>query len=203
MAVSISRCMISSFESGRLELHFFQPLLQKRELGTFLRELGEVRLLEEFLNRVAPVFDLFHGVGKFSFTEKNGSLGARVHHDDVGAELLEGPDHFVAIGVAGDKIEQVEVALRVANDALEIVDLKKTEVAVVILDAFLLQLGALLRREMVGLAAFFGTLRATLMIDEQAIRCCAGADHQAGLPFPSEADRGRCAVAISRAHRVP
>ena len=42
---------------------------------------------------------------------------------------------------------------------LEIVDLKEAEVAVVILDAFLLQLAALLGRELVVFAAFFGTLR--------------------------------------------
>ncbi len=37
-----------------------------------------------------------------------------------------------------DKGEEIEIALRVPNDALEFVDLKKTQVAMVVLDAFLL-----------------------------------------------------------------
>src|SRR3954463_13016736 len=36
-----------------LRAHFLQPLLEKRELGTFLGQLREVRLLEELLNVVA------------------------------------------------------------------------------------------------------------------------------------------------------
>jgi hypothetical protein len=60
--------------------------------------------------------------------------------------LLEAPDHFVAIGMLRDELEQVEITLRVADHGREIVDLKEAEVPVIILDAFLLQLAALIRR---------------------------------------------------------
>ena len=74
-------------------------------------------MLEEFLDRVAALFDLAHGVAKLAVAEEDRSLGARVHHQDVGTKLLEAPDQILAIGVFGDKVEEVEVALRVANDA--------------------------------------------------------------------------------------
>ena len=62
------------------------------------------------------------------------------------SKLLERPGKFVALSVSVDKIEELEVALGVADDAVEIINLKKAEIAVVILDPFLLKLGALLRR---------------------------------------------------------
>ena len=132
-----------------------------------MRELGETRLLKEFGDGVAAALDLLHGFGEFSFAEKDRSLGARVHHEDVGTKLLEAPDDVFAFGMRDDKVKKIEVALRVANHAQEIVDLKEAEVAVIILDAFLLQLGALLRGELVGFAAFFGARGAALMIGEQ------------------------------------
>ena len=54
---------------------------------------------------------------------------------------------FFALGVILHELEQVEVPLRVANHTIEIVDLKKAEIAMVILNAFLLELVALLRRQ--------------------------------------------------------
>ena len=51
----------------------------------------------------------------------------------------------------------------------EIVDLKKTQVAVIILNAFLLELVALLGRELVALPARFGPFGAALVINEQRL----------------------------------
>ena len=97
------------------------------------------------------------------------ALRARVHHQDVGTKLLEAPDQFLALAVFVDEIEQVEIALRVANHALEFVDLKKTQIAVVILNAFLLQFAALLGGELIIFAALSGTRGAALMIDEKGL----------------------------------
>jgi hypothetical protein len=83
--------------------------------------------------------------------------------------LLEAPNHFFAVGVLGDEGEQVEVPLSIADDAGEIVDLKQAEVAVIILDAFLLEIVALLRGKLVGLAPRFDPLRPALMINEKRL----------------------------------
>ncbi len=64
---------------------------------------------------------------KFALAQKDGRLGARVHHQHVGSKLLEAPGQFFALGVVGDEIEKIEIALRVANDAGEIVDLKQAQ----------------------------------------------------------------------------
>ena len=107
--------------------------------------------------------------GEFAVGEQDRGFRARVHHEHVGAELLEAPDQLIAIGVRGDEFEEVEVPLRVADDGGEIVDLKKAEVAVVILDAFLLQLAALLGGELVGVAPRFGAGGAALMILQERL----------------------------------
>ena len=67
--------------------------------------------------------------------------------------MLKAPGKLVALGVLGDKVEKIEIPLRVAHDAGEIVDLKQAQIAMIILDAFLLELGALLGRELVSFAA--------------------------------------------------
>ena len=81
--------------------------------------------------------------------------------------MLERPGKLVALGVGIDKIEKIEIALRVAHNAVEIVDLKQTQIAMVILDAFLLQLGALFRREIIALAFGFGACGAKLMVSQK------------------------------------
>ena len=123
--------------------------------------------MKEFGDRVAPASDLDDRFRKFSLPEKNGSLGPGVHHQHVGTKLLEGPGKFVALGVSIDKIEEFEIALGVADDAVEIINLKKAEIAVVILDAFLLELGALFGSERVILVPGLRTCGPKLMISEK------------------------------------
>ena len=72
-------------------------------------------MLKEFLDGIASPFDLTHGVAEPAFTEKNGSLGPRIHHEDVGPELLETPDQLVTVGMLGDEGKEIEVALCVPD----------------------------------------------------------------------------------------
>src|SRR5205814_5298097 len=74
---------------------------------------------------------------------------------------------LVALGVGIDKIEEFEIALSVPDHAVEIVDLKQAQVAVVILNAFLLELGALFRGEVVSLTLGLGPGGPELMISQQ------------------------------------
>src|SRR5438876_11728377 len=102
-------------------------------------------------NSVTSALDFGHGFAKFPLTEKNGRLGARIHHEHVRPELLQAPRKILAISVFVDESEQVEIPLRIAHHAFEIVDLKQTQVAMIILDAFLLQFRTLLRGKLVSL----------------------------------------------------
>ena len=154
------------FRAGTFGADFIEPFLKEMDLRTFRGQLGKVRFLKEFNDGVAPAPDLGDRVGKFSLPEENGSLGPGVHHQDVGAKLLERPGKFVALGVSIDKIEELEITLSIADDAVEIVNLKKAEITMVILDAFLLKLGALFRRELVILVPGLCARGPKLMISE-------------------------------------
>src|SRR6266568_1792191 len=133
--------MISSFESGRF---------------AFTSSSHSSR------NAISELFDT--SSGKFSLAEKNGCLGARIHHEHVRPELLQAPGKLLPVGVLGDEREKVEIALRIAHHPFEIVDLKQAQITMIILDAFLLKFRALLRRKLVSLALTLGPGRPLLII---------------------------------------
>src|SRR5436853_354039 len=76
---------------------------------------------------------------------------------------------FNRVAQLGDEGKQVEVPLGIADDAGEIVDLKQAEVTMVILDAFLLEIVALLGGKLVGLTARLGSLGPALMINQERL----------------------------------
>jgi hypothetical protein len=80
---------------------------------------------------------------------------------------LEAQGEIIAISVLVDESEKVEIALRIAHHAFEIVDLKETQITVIILDAFLLKLRALLWCQLVRLAFALGSCRPLLMIFQE------------------------------------
>jgi hypothetical protein len=82
---------------------------------------------------------------------------------------LETPDHFLAVGMLGHERKQVEVPLGVADDTGEVVDLKQAQVTVIILDAFLLEIVALLGGKLVTFAARLGSLSAALVIHQEGL----------------------------------
>ena len=123
--------------------------------------------MKEFGDQVAPALNLSDRIRKFSQSEENGSLGPGVHHQHVGTKLLEGPGKLVPLGVGIDKVEELEITLGVVDDAVEIVDLKQAQVAVIILNAFLLKFGALFGRQLVGFAARFRAGGTKLMIGQK------------------------------------
>ena len=146
---------------------FIEPFLQEMDLGTFRRQLGKIRFLKEFGDRITPAPNLNDRFRKSPLREENGSFGAGVHHQNVGTKLLEGPGKLVALSVGIDKIEELEITLGIADDAVKIVDLKQTEITMIILDALLLKLGALFGSKLVIFVPRSGTGSAKLMISEE------------------------------------
>jgi hypothetical protein len=157
------------FRERTFGAHFLEPFVEKVDLGTFRRELGKIRALEKIRDRVAPALNLAHRFREFSLAEQNGRPGTRIHHQHVRPELLQAPGKLFAIGVRENEVEKIEVALGVAYDAGEIVDLKQTEITVIILNAFLLELGALLWRQLVIFRLFLCAHGAALMISEERL----------------------------------
>ena len=83
--------------------------------------------------------------------------GDSVDAEDVGAPLFEVVFVFVTGGVVVDEIEEEEVAGGVADGTAPVVDLEEVEVAVVVEDAFVEELDAIVGGKLeVGFARFFG-----------------------------------------------
>ncbi len=94
---------------------------------------------------VAVVGELEHGGGD------------GVDAEDVGAPLFEVVLVLVAGGMAADEVEEEKVAGGVADGAAPVVDLEEVEVAVVVEDAFVEELDAVVGGKLeVGVAGFFG-----------------------------------------------
>src|SRR5262249_54979919 len=147
--------------------YFLKPFVKERDLRAFRYQFRKVRLLQKIHNRLATAFDFRYGVGKFSLSKKNGSLSARIHHEHVRPELLQAPGEILPFRVVVDESKKIEISLRIAHDAFEIVNLKQAQVPMIILDAFLLQLRALLRGKLVSLALLFGPHRALPVVIQQ------------------------------------
>src|SRR6185437_1706488 len=144
--------------------YFIKPFVKKRDLSAFGNQLRKVRLLQKIHNRFATALNFRYGVGKFSLSKKDGSLGARIHHEHVGSKLLQTPGKILAIRVIVNESKKIEIPLRIAHYAFEIVNLKQAQIAMIILDTFLLQLRTLLRAKLVRLPFMLGPGRAPPMV---------------------------------------
>src|SRR5262249_8254659 len=107
-------------------------------------------------NRFATALNFCDGLGKFSLSKKDGGLGARIHHEHVRPELLQSPRKILAVRVLVNESKKIEIPLRIAHHSFEIVNLKEAQIPMIILDAFLLQLRALLGGKLVSLPFLFG-----------------------------------------------
>jgi len=95
-------------------------------------------------------------VEEFVF-EVEGGAGSGVHHDDVGAVLLEDEAVVFFGGVVGADVEDAELAGGVADDAGVVAEDEEAEVAVVVHDGFFAEVLALVggEGEAIGAAGFF------------------------------------------------
>ncbi len=69
----------------------------------------------------------------------------------------------------GYETDQLEIALRIAHDAFEVADLKQAQIPMIILDAFLLEFGALFRRQFIHIAPGLGSCGAFAMIIQERL----------------------------------
>ena len=81
--------------------------------------------MQEIRDCITAALNFAYGFGKLALPKENRRLGARVHHEHVRPELLEAPGKFLAIRVLGNKGEKIQIALRIADHAFEIIDLKQ------------------------------------------------------------------------------
>src|SRR5215471_15315172 len=89
--------------------YFLKPFIEKRDLRAFGYQLRKVRLLQKIHNRFATALNFRNGVGKFSLSQKDGSLGTRIHHEYVRPKLLQTPGEIIAIRVVVDESKKIEI----------------------------------------------------------------------------------------------
>lgn len=77
----------------------------------------------------------------------SGAFGPNAHHQALGTKLLQGPGQIFRPGIFLDEIENLEIAFGVLDGGVEFLKLEKANVAVMILDEFLLQTGAIFRSQ--------------------------------------------------------
>src|SRR5438093_8426465 len=107
---------------------------------------------------------IFDCLSKILMCEKNGSLGANVHHEQVWTKFLQRPEKVLAIRMLSHESKKIEITLRIAHYAVEIVNLKQAQITMIVLDALLLELGTFLRCKLVGFPFCPGAGRLFLMI---------------------------------------
>src|SRR5262245_9762833 len=98
-------------------------------------------------NFLKPILDQLNRFAVPLALQGERALGADVHHQQLGFELLKSAVEIFGLGVLFDKVDERQVAFCVPNNSLKVVELKQTNVAVVILDGLLLKLRAILRFE--------------------------------------------------------
>ena len=79
--------------------------------------------------------------------ESGGAAGADAHHEELGAKLLEGPGKLLGAGVFLDEVKHTEIAVGILDDSVEFLELKKANVAMMVLNGLLLEFGAVLGGE--------------------------------------------------------
>ncbi len=202
MALSISRRIFSSLLIGRLARNSSRHSSRNASSALF-SALGLLVFVVKRHDQLAPLSISFKAASTRSFFQFDGGARAGVHHLHVRDELVERPDDVLAVGVLAHEGEQFQVALRVARDGGIILQLEQAQVAVVILDALLLQFAAFVGGKLVGLAFLFGGLRRGPGGRRAAIRNSSGACRRAGRSFPSGSARGRAGVGPFPCRRCP
>src|SRR5438477_8083437 len=144
--------------------YFIEPLFEESDFTALTGQLGEVGMLEGFDDCVATLLDFTHAVSKLAFAQEDRRLRPCVHHQHIGSKLLKIPDNLLPLAMLVDKSEEIEISLSVADYSSKFIELKEADVAVVILNTFLLQLRTLLGRQFVTVTGCFGEFGTVLVI---------------------------------------
>jgi hypothetical protein len=123
-------------------------------LDDFLALVFAVKLLEVG----DALLDGGHGGGAIALLQEPFAPGARAHHQELRRELHQRPGQFVGLGVLVHKAEYFEIPGAITLHGVEVLELEKADVPVVVLDGLLLEPAALFRteREFLGGIGFPG-----------------------------------------------
>ena len=96
-------------------------------------------------NLLQALFDLLNGHRVVIDLQRLRRPGAGEHHQELRSKLLQRPGQFLALGVLADKVEDRQVAFGVADHRGVILQLQQADVAMMILEGFELEPGAIFR----------------------------------------------------------
>ncbi len=132
---------------GALGVDFLQPGFEGLDFAALIEHVVAFVVAIELADFFEAFFNQADNFVVVVRLESHGAAGADAHHEELGAELLEGPGEFLGAGVFLDEVKDAEIAVGVLDDGVEFLELKKTNVAVMVLDGLLLELGAVLGGE--------------------------------------------------------
>src|SRR6185437_16362738 len=131
-----------AFRERAFVLNFLEPGFERMNFSALVEQVLAGVLPVKIPDLVQTVANGLDGLLVFVVAQRLHAPGPYAHHQQLRTELLEGPREFVRLGVFVDKREHGQVALGVTDDSGVILQLKQTDVAVVILNGLLLQLRA-------------------------------------------------------------
>ena len=111
---------------------------------------------EKALDGLDPFLDMSEGYSNIAPTQGDGGFGARVHHGEVGAILLQFPLVVFTRGILPYQVEDAQVSGSVPFSSFEVLDCEEAEITIVVLDSLHLQLGTVVAVEgEAGIRSFF------------------------------------------------
>jgi hypothetical protein len=146
----VAQSALQSFPGGQRApgADFLEPILEGLHFAAHLGHLGEGVLALESPNEFQALLDLAYGHLIVIGFERLRGPGASEHHEELGSELVQRPGQFFALGVFADEIKRREVALGIPNYPGVIFQVQQADVAMMVLEGFELELGAIFGLEL-------------------------------------------------------
>ena len=127
---------------------FLEPTFQGLHFAAHLGYLGEGVLTLESPDVFQPLLDLADGHFIVIGIERLRCPGASEHHQELRAKLVQRPGQFLAFGVFADEVKHRQVTLGIPYHRGVIFEVQQADVAMMVLQGFELELGAIFGLEL-------------------------------------------------------
>lgn len=141
----VAQGALESFPSGERApgANFFEPAFERLHFAAHLSQLREGMLTLERPDVLQAFFNVLDCHCIVIGFERLRGPGAGEDHQELGPELLEGPGQDLVLGVFADEVKDGQVAFGIAYHGGVIFEVEQADVAMMVLQGFELELGAI------------------------------------------------------------